>query len=896
MHSVPPKTQRSRSTRRQKVISRGSLVTLLAVLITSGLEAAAAPALDGEGAMTVSPTSVAYGSTGNTFTFMFTANIGDFTGAQVSLTIPAGWTPATTASGAGHIAVSSGTATLQGNPPYAVTSSNILVDIASCIAGQYFTVTYSGVTAPAMAGSPYTFVMQTDIGVGGQGLVNTTAPFPVVTVTPATLTVGAAGLTTNDKIYDGTTTATLVPGTPTLVGVIGTDVVTLVTTGTSGTFADKNVGTAKTVTIAGLTLTGANASNYTLTQPTRTANITTRPITVSAGTDTKTYDGTTSSIGVPILSAGTPLAPGDTAPVWTQSFDNKNAGTGKSLTPAGAVLDGTTSSSGVPILSAGTPLAPGDTAPAWTQTFDTKNAGTSKSLTPAGRVIDGNGGLNYAYSYIPVTTGIITAAPLVVSAAGVNKVYDGATAVTVTLSDNRVTGDVLTTGYGSASFGDKNVGTGKAVNVSGITLTGADAGNYTHNATASTTASITAATLAVSAAGVNKVYDGATAATVTLSDNRVTGDVLTTGYGNAAFADKNVGTAKTVSVSGITLTGADAANYTHNTTASTTANITAATLAVSATGVNKVYDGTTAATVTLSDNRVAGDVLTTGYGNAAFADKNVGTAKAVSVSGITLTGADAANYTHNTTTSTTADITAATLAVSAAGVNKVYDGATTATVTLSDNRVAGDVLTTGYGNAAFADKNVGTGKSVSVSGITLIGADAANYTHNTTASTTADISPAPLVVTALDASRAYGQPNPVFKASYTGFVNGETNTVLGGTLVLSTTADSSSPVGTYPITASGLTAINYSITYSNGTLTITPLAPTVLSITLVNTADVAITWSAISNRSYRVQYNPVLGSTNWTDLTGDVTATGNTACKTDPRTTTDRFYRVQVLP
>jgi hypothetical protein len=273
----------------------------------------------------------------------------------------------------------------------------------------------------------------------------------------------------------------------------------------------------------------------------------------------------------------------------------------------------------------------------------------------------------------------------------------------------------------------------------------------------------------------------------------------------------------------------------------------------------------------------------------------VGTGKTVSVSGITVTGADAANYTQNTTANTTADITTAPLVVSATGVNKVYDVAVTATVTLSDNRVTGDVLTTGYGSAAFGDKNVGTGKAVSVSGITVTGTDAANYTHNATANTTANISAAPLLVTALDASRAYGQANPPFSASYSGFVNSETNTVLGGTLVLTTVADINSPVGTYPITASGLTATNYSITYSNGTLTITAPAPMIRSLAVAGPLDVVITWSAVSNGIYRVQYQPVLGTTNWTDLIGDVTATGNTASKNDSRTPTNRFYRVQVL-
>src|SRR5204862_2608384 len=147
-------------------------------------------------------------------------------------------------------------------------------------------------------------------------------------------------------------------------------------------------------------------------------------------------------------------------------------------------------------------------------------------------------------------------------------------------------------------------------------------------------------------------------------------------------ADKNVGTAKTVSVSTIAISGADAANHTANTTSSTTANITVRALTVSATGVNRVYDGTTNATVTLSDNRVAGDALSSSYTGASFANKNAGTAKTVSVSGIAISGTDAANYTANTTATTTADITARSLTVSATGVNRVYDGTSNATVTL----------------------------------------------------------------------------------------------------------------------------------------------------------------------------------------------------------------------
>src|SRR5206468_9427438 len=151
-------------------------------------------------------------------------------------------------------------------------------------------------------------------------------------------------------------------------------------------------------------------------------------------------------------------------------------------------------------------------------------------------------------------------------------------------------------------------------------------------------------------------------------------------YGSASFADKNVGTAKIVRVSGIPVSGTDAANYTANTTASTTANITTRSLTVSATGVSKVYDGTTTATVTLSDDRASGDSLNTSYASASFADKNAGTGKPVSVSGIAVTGTDASNYTANTTASTTAAITSATVTALITADNKIYDGTTAATI------------------------------------------------------------------------------------------------------------------------------------------------------------------------------------------------------------------------
>ena len=64
-------------------------------------------------------------------------------------------------------------------------------------------------------------------------------------------------------------------------GFVAGDDVTLDTSGATGTFDSKDVGTGKTVTVSGLALTGADAGNYILTPPTTTANITAATLTVT---------------------------------------------------------------------------------------------------------------------------------------------------------------------------------------------------------------------------------------------------------------------------------------------------------------------------------------------------------------------------------------------------------------------------------------------------------------------------------------------------------------------------------------------------------------------------------------------------------------------------------------
>lgn len=92
---------------------------------------------------------------------------------------------------------------------------------------------------------------------------------------------------------------------------------------------------------------------------------------------------------------------------------------------------------------------------------------------------------------------------------------------------------------------------------------------------------------------------------------------------------------------------------------------------------------------------------------------------------------------------------------------------------------------------------------------------------------TYDISRRQLTVTVNDASRTYGENNPVFSCSYDGFVNNEDASVFTNTPTLTTTADANSDVGTYTITASGGKAKNYQLTYEQGTLTVLPAILTV---------------------------------------------------------------------
>ncbi|MFM2057582.1 MAG: hypothetical protein RLY71_1967 [Pseudomonadota bacterium] len=734
-----------------------------------------------------------------------------------------------------------------------------------------------GSFADKNVGANKTVTITNTIAGGDAGNYTISDSTTTASITPRALTV--TGTTAQDKIYDATTAATL--GTAgTLVGVQGSDVLTLAQV---GSFADKNVGNAKTVTIAN-TITGGDAGNYTISGSTTTASITPRALTVTGSqARDKVYDATTAAT---LGTAGTLNGvQGSDVLTLTQvaSFADKNVGTAKpvtiantvagvdagnytisnstssaSITPKALTVTGTTAQDKVydattaaTIGTAGTlnGVYAGDvvTLSGQSGSFADKNVGNAKTVTVANTIAGGDAG-NYTVAASATTASITPRALTVTGTTAQDKIYDATTAATLGTAGTLVGvqgSDVLAL-VQVGSFADKNVGNAKTVTIAN-TIAGVDVGNYTIGSS-TTTASITPRALTVSGSQArNKVYDATTAATLSSAGtlNGVQGSDVLTLTQVASFADKNVGVAKPVTIAN-TVTGAELGNYVLSTpTSSSSASITPAALTVSGTTVqNKVYDATTAATIgtagTLS-GVYAGDVVTLSGQSASFADKNVGNAKPVTIAN-TIAGGDAGNYTVAGST-TTAAITPLALTVTgtSAAASRVYDGTTVAQLSSNGTltgALAGDTVTLQQ-TGAFADKNVGTAKPVTISN-RLLGGDAGNYVlSNPQLSSRADITARTLTVTGTTIASKVYDATTAASVSRAGTLD---NLVSGDAVTLTQNAAfRDRNVGTAkPVDVangiSGADAANY--TLSNAQLTsAASITPRTLTVTGTTAAD-----------------------------------------------------------
>jgi hypothetical protein len=254
-------------------------------------------------------------------------------------------------------------------------------------------------------------------------------------------------------------------------------------------------------------------------------------------------------------------------------------------------------------------------------------------------------------------------------------------------------------------------------------------------------------------------------------------------------------------------------------------------------GVDKVYNGTTSAELSGTPSYVGlvnGESLgVTGVANAAFANKNVGAGKTVTISGFTDPNG---NYAVTLPTVTASIAPKEVVILDLSGANKLYDGTLSATLTGTANLLGveladqASLVLGGTPLVSFVSENAGTGIGLVVSGYSLSGAEALNYQVVQPAGLSADITPRPATIRANDQFKTIGNIL-TFGAGQRGFTaNGlvageEISTV---TLVASGGVNAQDPVGSYSITPSDpmggalnrFRPENYAFTFTNGTLTV----------------------------------------------------------------------------
>lgn len=162
-----------------------------------------------------------------------------------------------------------------------------------------------------------------------------------------------------------------------------------------------------------------------------------------------------------------------------------------------------------------------------------------------------------------------------------------------------------------------------------------------------------------------------------------------------------------------------------------------------------------------------------------------------------------------------------TLTVTAADASRVYGAANPTFTASAAGALAGDTFTYTESTVATPSSPAGAYSIVPL----VTGANLANY-NVVYVNGTLTVGKATLTVTPNNQSVVSGSVLPPLSATITGYVNGETQTVVTGLPAVTTTATYSSPAGSYPITATlgTLAAANYSFTLGTGTLTITPAA------------------------------------------------------------------------
>ena len=678
---------------------------------------------------------------------------------------------------------------------------------------------------------------------GDYTLSNTTASTGagVASISPIVLTATAPSIGgTLTKVYDGTASAndaSLSGGS--VSGALSGDSLLLDTNGIALDYNSSHVISASSISASGSlavdiasSTNGSQSTDYSVALPTIAAVAGTitpailTPILSNSGV-TKIYDGTTNA------------PPGFTP---TYSFSGLVSGdTNASLTDTGVAYNSAHVASATDVTVSGLSIS--------------SITGSNGSLTSDYSLASSSA--NVAATITPATL------TLTLTNSGVTKTYDGTinapAGFTPTYNDSG-----LVSGDTSAAVADTNVAYNSAdvvnasnVTVSGLSISGVTGSNGSlasdyslASSSASVAASITPAALTASLTGsISKVYDGTTTATLTPGDYTLSGFIsgqgATVTQTRGLYNSSNVVGATTVTATlGSGDFGADngtsLSNYTLPTSASGAASITPASLLVTANNAGKTYDGAAYSGgngVTYS-GFVNGEGTSVLGGTLAYGGNSQGAVNAGFYT-ITPAGLSSSNYTINYDNGLLT-VSPATLTASLIGTaSKVYDGTTAATLASGNYTLTGVIGSDAVSlndptSGVYATANVGSGINVQVSGLVISGSEASNYllSNSTAAAPIGTITPAPLTVTANNASviynaQAYSGGNGV---TYNGLVDGQTAAVLGGTLIYGGSSQGALNVGSYTLTPGGLASGNYAITYGSGTLTMSPATLTYVAM------------------------------------------------------------------
>ncbi|WP_264538480.1 MBG domain-containing protein [Flavobacterium sp. N1736] len=661
-----------------------------------------------------------------------------------------------------------------------------------------------------------------------------------LTVTTAVLTITADAQT---KVYGSANPAL----TASYSGFVNGDTVASLTTpATASTIAD----TTSPVGTYAITANGAVSPNYTFTYVDGTLTVTTAVLTVTADAQTKVYGTanpaltasysgfvngdtvtslTTPAIASTVADASSPVgtyaitASGAVSPNYTFTYVD---GT---LTVTTAVLTITADAqtkvygSANPTLTASySGFVNGDTVtslttPAIASTIaDVTSAVGTYPITASGATSS-----NYTFTYVDGTL-TVTTAVLTITADAQTKVYGTINpALTASYSGfvNSDTVTSLTTPAIASTIADAS----SPVGTYPITASGATSSNYTFTYVDGTL-TVTTAVLTITADTQTKVYGSANPTLTASYTGFVNGDTVTS-LTTPAIASTIADATSPVGTYAITASGATSSNYTF-TYVDGTLTVTTAVLTITADAQTKVYGSSNPSLTASYSGFVNGDTVAS-LTTPAIASSVADTTSPVGTYAITANGAVSPNYTF-TYVDGTLTVTTAVLIITADVQTKVYGSANPTLTTSYSGFVNGDTvtnLTTPATIATLADIS----SPVGTYAITASGATSSNYTF-TYVDGTLTVTTAVLTITADAQTKVYGAINPTLTASYTGFVNGDTSTSLTTLPTIVTLADTSSPVGTYAITASGAVSPNYTISYTDGILTIT-------TATLTITAD-----------------------------------------------------------